>query len=206
MNHQKKHLTIFHEHLLPEEEIFYNVIAQIIINYPLLWNNFINNIIAVKAVVATKDGFLIINKYLLDNRQTKVLNQIWSKIEKTNAFDTIISSNDFKIYSCKSRKIIRFFNSNAWLEAIIYYFCIEHDIRIIINPIIINQNLENDLINAYIQYQQKSFLVKIDGKIIQDKYYNTKIINISLDNTSSDLMYNYDYVKFSKDFLCFLKH
>lgn len=206
MNHQKKHLTIFHEHLLREEEIFYNVIAQIIINYPLLWNNFINNIIAVKAIVATKDGFLIINKYLLDNRQTKVLNQIWSKIEKTNVFDTIISSNDFKIYSCKSRKIIRFFNSNAWLEAIIYYFCIKHDIRIIINPIIINQNLENDLINAYIQYQQKSFLVKIDGKINQEKYYNTKIINISLDNTSSDLMYNYDYIKFSKDFLCLLKH
>lgn len=108
-----------------EENFLYNIL-QLIINYPLVWFNFLENILKNKIMISFGNQALIVSLELLTRQLRNAFEQIYRLMLKSNVVINAIEKKGFLIIYVYSEKISQFFqNSGFWLEYLTAHACQE---------------------------------------------------------------------------------
>lgn len=108
-----------------EENFIYNI-SQLIIKYPLIWYNFLENILKNKIMISFRDAALIVSLELLTRQLRNSFNFVYDVMIKSQVIVHTIEKKGFLIIYVYSQKISAFFqNSGFWLEYITAYACQE---------------------------------------------------------------------------------
>ena len=117
---------LFYNDLDPVEENFIYNIMQLIINYPLIWFNFLENILKNKIMISFRNNALIVSLELLTRQLKNSFNHVYRLLLDTNVVLNTIEKKGFLIIYLYSEKISEFFqNSGFWLEYITAHACRE---------------------------------------------------------------------------------
>ena len=120
-----EYLLMFHA-LDPVEENFLYNILELIINYPLVWFNFLENILKNKVMINIRNRALIVSMELLTRQLRNSFEQIYRLMLKTNVVLNAIEKKGFLIIYLYSDCISEFFrNSGFWLEYLTARACQE---------------------------------------------------------------------------------
>jgi hypothetical protein len=110
----------------PIEENFLMNILQLIINYPLIWFNFLENVLKNKIMISFRNRALIVSTELLTRQLKNSFDHVFQLMKNCNVVINTIEKKGFLIIYVYSEKISEFFqNSGFWLEYITAYACRE---------------------------------------------------------------------------------
>lgn len=108
-----------------EENFLYNIL-QLIINYPLVWFNFLENILKNKIMISFRNRALIVSLELLTRQLRNSFEQIYRLMLKSDIVLNAIEKKGFLIIYVYSDAISEFFqNSGFWLEYMTAHACRE---------------------------------------------------------------------------------
>jgi hypothetical protein len=101
-------------------------IMQLIIKYPLIWYNFLENILKNKIMISFRNAALIVSLELLTRQLRNSFNYVYEVMLRSNVVRHTIEKKGFLIIYVYSQKISDFFqNSGFWLEYITAHACEE---------------------------------------------------------------------------------
>jgi len=104
------------------EERFFANILQLIINYPIIWYNFLENILKNKVMISFRNTALILSTELLTRQQKNSFTHVFNIMIKSGVVINTIEKKGFLIIYVYSQKISDFFqNSGFWLEYLTAY-------------------------------------------------------------------------------------
>ncbi|MDD4000431.1 MAG: hypothetical protein PHX62_06030 [Bacilli bacterium] len=110
----------------PVEENFFMNILQLIINYPLIWFNFLENILKNKIMISFRARALIVSLELLTKQLKNSFDHVFRLMRNSNVVSSTIEKKGFLIIYVYSEAISEFFqNSGFWLEYLTAYACRE---------------------------------------------------------------------------------
>lgn len=118
--------SLYYHSLDQNEERFIRAILKLVVNYPIVWYNFLENILKNKVMVNVKDGVMVISLELLPPRQKKCFECVRKCLEENRMIVKAIEKKGFLILYLYSQKISDFFeNSGFWLEYLTAQACVE---------------------------------------------------------------------------------
>ena len=108
------------------EERFFNNMMLLIINYPIVWYNFVENILKNKLMISFRNTALIVSLELLTPQQRNAFKHVYQVMIDNNVILKSVEKKGFLIIYVYSQKISDFFqNSGFWLEYLTAYACFE---------------------------------------------------------------------------------
>lgn len=108
------------------EEHFFNHIMQLIINYPIDWMNFLENILKNKLLISFQNTALIVSIDLLTPQLRNSFNHVYQCMVDCGVIVKTIKTKGFLIIYVYSQKVSDFFQkSGFWLEYLTAYACWE---------------------------------------------------------------------------------
>lgn len=108
------------------EERFFQNILRLIINYPIVWFNFLENILKNKIMVSFRNAAMIVSTELLTPQQKKYFDHVYHCMVNSRSIIKSIKKKGFLIIYFYSQKICDFFeNSGFWLEYLTAMACSE---------------------------------------------------------------------------------
>lgn len=108
------------------EERFFQNILKLIINYPIVWYNFLENTLKNKVMVSFQNTVMIISQELIPPQQKKYFDCIYRCMAESRTILKTVEKKGFLIIYLYSQKISDFFNNSGfWLEYITAYACSE---------------------------------------------------------------------------------
>lgn len=117
---------LYYYSLDQNEERFIREILKLIINYPIVWYNFLENILKNKVMINVKNGVMIVSLELLPPKQKKCFDCVYGCLKENNMIVKMIEKKGFLILYLYSQKISDFFeNSGFWLEYLTAEACKE---------------------------------------------------------------------------------
>ena len=105
---------LFYNDLDPVEENFIYNIMQLIINYPIIWFNFLENILKNKIMISFRNNALIVSLELLTRQLKNSFNHVYRLLLDTNVVLNTIEKKGFLIIYLYSEKISEFFQNSGF--------------------------------------------------------------------------------------------
>lgn len=205
--------NFFVSYLYTIEKNFFINIQNLIISYPIIWHNFIENILKKKIIIVIDDFRIIVYKEMLDKRSERIYYFILERLNQSYVINETIQDNTFDIITFITSKIIIVFSDyDYWLYLITLkackdlkinidektYYSLENNkyiffLNIVLNSV--NYNIcFNDTTHSYIV--EKYFLESKERLII----VSTK--NIKVENENITLIkYHHNYSQFKEELL-----
>ena len=108
------------------EEYFFYKILKLIIDYPIRWFNFLENILKNKLMVSFQNMAMIISIELIPPQQQKYFDYVYKIMIESGVIFNSIKKKGFLILYLYSKRICDFLeHSGFWLEYLTSYACFE---------------------------------------------------------------------------------
>jgi len=182
----------------------FDFLSEMIISYPLIWNNFLENIIKKDYLMVTDEYHIVVYKEKLNKNLLKTYSFIYTILEKNKAILSINENQYFSVATFYNPMFLRiFYDLDYWLFLITRKVLNDLDIKYFENEylyfdkmstyleVVVNREINIILFND----TYNEFIIPncfIDKKIILVSLKNIKVNNINL------IKYNYQYVLFKK--------
>lgn len=113
---------VYYNTIDAKEENFFSNIIDLIIKYPLVWYNFVENILKNNIILVCEYNTLIISYSCLTSKLKNIFEIVLKVMQDSLIVTKIIDNNDFLIIYLYSKNISEFFkNSGFWLEYLTHY-------------------------------------------------------------------------------------
>lgn len=185
------------------ENTFLLNIINYIINHPLDWYFFLENVIKNKNLVEFSDQSMIVAYRSLSKQQLNSFNHFYNLLFSNNVIFNLHQNDDFLIIIFYSTLIKNFFEKNGqWLEYLTYYACIELGLYCFNDILITTDDGKINNVDVWAMLDSSVFIFKCFDSY---KYCNAdfeNLFNIQKKlNTKSNiiLIYTKDSSNFKKD-------
>lgn len=105
-----------------KEELFFANIIELIVKYPIVWYNFVENILKNNIILVCEYNTLIISYSCLTPKLKNTFNMVLNVMRESLIVTKVIDNYDFLIIYLYSKNISDFFKkSGFWLEYLTHY-------------------------------------------------------------------------------------
>lgn len=113
---------VYYNTLDKKEELFFTNILNLIIKHPIVWYNFVENILKNNIILVCEYNTLIISYSCLTQKLKNTFNIVLKVMQESLIVTKIIDNYDFLIIYLYSKNISDFFKkSGFWLEYLTHY-------------------------------------------------------------------------------------
>lgn len=146
---------IYYNQLEYYEKMFFERITEVMIHFPSLWYNFVENVLKNRIVFLCEDHILIFSLGLLDSNTKGAFDMVYQILLESGVVDHINCNQEFLILYLNSKHVSAFFhNTGFWLEYLTAYAC--HEIGLSANRGVVIKTSDNHI-------QEVDVMVDVDG-------------------------------------------
>lgn len=209
MAKRKKYL-LYYKEVEEKERQFIKDLINVIIKYPVIWNNYIENIISPKYIVSSNDT-IVIHYKKIDDKIKNIIFIIYDLLQKHKLIKKELVKNEFVILYLKSENVINILTKrNVYMKYIIANVCLDHtehvyvdckvkfeDDKVLESEVIMKKG---DLLFIINSYEKHSYIKEniSNSQFVIPIYYKSKTITTLMKNNL--INYTLDYRTFKENF------
>lgn len=161
---------VYHNTFEYNEVCFFNRTIDLIINYPSLWHNFVENVLKNKVILMSEGNILIVSLGLITGSLREAFDKVYEIMNECGVIISINNNRDFLIIYLNSKNVSEFFrNTGFWLEYLTANAFLELGINAYRGVVIKTSDDNIQEVDVFIDLQNILFLIECKDTYIYDE-------------------------------------
>lgn len=170
MNNKEYNFMVYHNTFEYNEVCFFNRTIDLIINYPSLWHNFVENVLKNKVILMSEGNILIVSLGLITGSLREAFDKVYEIMNECGVIISINNNRDFLIIYLNSKNVSEFFrNTGFWLEYLTANAFLELGINAYRGVVIKTSDDNIQEVDVFIDLQNILFLIECKDTYIYDE-------------------------------------